>query len=193
MEEMWIKYEINKLFLPAAIRENITKILFNILTIADDDDWSYDVLWLGNDKQWLFFFFFNLVQYNSFISNAFQLISRDIFHCNPFHFSQMNEMSCIPLQLHTNLANSNQNVIISVVDKPKIYYLLIPYWICSYHIIFWKMEKLLDSTQLVSGVAILLSFIAGYRYGVRNLDEETKSAEKDSKERERVSVCNLNS
>lgn len=33
---------------------------------------------------------------------------------------------------------------------------------------------MLDSTQLVSGVAILLSFLAGYRYGLRNLDADTK-------------------
>lgn len=48
------------------------------------------------------------------------------------------------------------------------------------------MEKILDSTQLVSGVAVLLSFLAGYRYGMRNFDEQTKSTEKDSTEKERV-------
>lgn len=48
------------------------------------------------------------------------------------------------------------------------------------------MEKLLDSTQLVSGVAILLSFIAGYRYGIRNLDEQTKSTAQDLSEKNRV-------
>lgn len=51
------------------------------------------------------------------------------------------------------------------------------------------MEKILDSTQLVSGVAVLLSFLAGYRYGMRNLDEQTKSTEKDSTEKERVNFC----
>lgn len=40
-----------------------------------------------------------------------------------------------------------------------------------------KMEKILDSTQLVSGVAILLSFLAGYRYGLRNLDADLKEQE----------------
>lgn len=39
------------------------------------------------------------------------------------------------------------------------------------------MEKILDSTQLVSGVAILLSFLAGYRYGLRNLDSDVKEQE----------------
>lgn len=48
------------------------------------------------------------------------------------------------------------------------------------------MEKILDSTQLVSGVAVLLSFLAGYRYGMRNFDEQTKSTEKDSTDKERV-------
>lgn len=52
------------------------------------------------------------------------------------------------------------------------------------------MEKILDTTQLVSGVAILLSFIAGYRYGVRNLDEQIKTSENptqnESAENERV-------
>lgn len=52
------------------------------------------------------------------------------------------------------------------------------------------MEKLLDSTQLVSGVAILLSFLAGYRYGIRNLEEPTKSdtesTEKDLTDKNRV-------
>lgn len=38
------------------------------------------------------------------------------------------------------------------------------------------MEKLVDSTQLVSGVAILLSFIAGYKYGLRNVDETQSKA-----------------
>lgn len=45
---------------------------------------------------------------------------------------------------------------------------------------------MLDSTQVVSGIAILLSFLAGYRYGVRNLDEQTKTTEKNSTENERV-------
>lgn len=53
------------------------------------------------------------------------------------------------------------------------------------------MEKILDTTQLVSGVAILLSFLAGYRYGIRNLEEATKSdiksTEKDSADKNRVS------
>lgn len=46
---------------------------------------------------------------------------------------------------------------------------------------------MLDSTQLVSGVAILLSFIAGYRYGVRNLDEQDKTKADESTEKNRVS------
>lgn len=48
------------------------------------------------------------------------------------------------------------------------------------------MEKLLDSTQLVSGVAILLSFIAGYRYGIRNVEEQTKTTADESSEKNRV-------
>lgn len=46
---------------------------------------------------------------------------------------------------------------------------------------------MLDSTQLVSGVAILLSFIAGYRYGVRNLEEQSKTTAEESTEKNRVS------
>lgn len=46
---------------------------------------------------------------------------------------------------------------------------------------------MLDSTQLVSGVAILLSFIAGYRYGVRNLEEQDKTKVDESTEKNRVS------
>lgn len=55
------------------------------------------------------------------------------------------------------------------------------------------MEKMLDSTQLVSGVAILLSFLAGYRYGLRNLDADFKEqegatgGEKSTAEKPRVS------
>lgn len=29
-------------------------------------------------------------------------------------------------------------------------------------------DKILDSTQLISGIAVLLSFFAGYKYGLRN-------------------------
>lgn len=53
------------------------------------------------------------------------------------------------------------------------------------------MEKLLDSSQLVSGVAILLSFIAGYRYGLRNLEEQSKKSgtiEDVSPNKERVCI-----
>lgn len=55
------------------------------------------------------------------------------------------------------------------------------------------MEKILDSTQLVSGVAVLLSFLAGYRYGLRNLDADFKEqegaagGEKTTAEKPRVS------
>ncbi|XP_055315630.1 probable peptidyl-tRNA hydrolase 2 [Sitodiplosis mosellana] len=48
------------------------------------------------------------------------------------------------------------------------------------------MEKMLDSTQLVSGVAVLLSFLAGYRYGIRNLVDQNKSTEEESIAEERV-------
>lgn len=49
------------------------------------------------------------------------------------------------------------------------------------------MDKVLDSTQLVSGIAVLLSFLAGYRYGVRNLDEQTaKSTAQNTTGNERV-------
>lgn len=50
---------------------------------------------------------------------------------------------------------------------------------------------MLDSTQLVSGVAILLSFLAGYRYGIRNLVDQNKPTEKDATEKERVSFQKL--
>lgn len=50
------------------------------------------------------------------------------------------------------------------------------------------MDKL-DTTQLVSGIAVLVSFLAGYRYGVRNLDEQTaKSPAQDTASNERVNV-----
>lgn len=49
------------------------------------------------------------------------------------------------------------------------------------------MDKVLDSTQLVSGIAVLLSFLAGYRYGVRNLDEQTaKTTAQNTTGNERV-------
>lgn len=49
------------------------------------------------------------------------------------------------------------------------------------------MDKVLDSTQLVSGIAVLLSFLAGYRYGVRNFDEQTaKSTAQNTAGNERV-------
>lgn len=60
-----------------------------------------------------------------------------------------------------------------------------------------KMERVLDTTQLVSGVAILLSFLAGYRYGLRNLDGDSKEEEgasctkTDSAEKSRVSVLSI--
>lgn len=47
---------------------------------------------------------------------------------------------------------------------------------------------MLDSTQVVSGIAILLSFLAGYRYGVRNFDEQTNTTETNTTENERVIV-----
>lgn len=36
------------------------------------------------------------------------------------------------------------------------------------------MNPVLDTTQLVSGVAILLSFLAGYRYALRDEDKDGK-------------------
>lgn len=49
------------------------------------------------------------------------------------------------------------------------------------------MDKVLDSTQIVSGIAVLVSFLAGYRYGVRNLDEQTaKSTAQSTAGNERV-------
>lgn len=50
------------------------------------------------------------------------------------------------------------------------------------------MEKLVDSTQLVSGVAILLSFIAGYKYGLRNSD----GIDNGKANRKEEGVVNLN-
>lgn len=49
------------------------------------------------------------------------------------------------------------------------------------------MEKMLDSSQLVSGVAVLLSFLAGYRYGMRNLVDQNEPTENDATDKERVS------
>lgn len=92
-------------------------------------------------------------------------------------------------QLHANHCGKYKNVVTSVVDKPLISYLIrIDYFVSRKK----TMEKMLDSTQLVSGVAILLSFIAGYRYGVRNLEEQSKTTAEESTEKNRVSFI-LNS
>lgn len=51
------------------------------------------------------------------------------------------------------------------------------------------MDKMLDSTQVVSGIAVLLSFLAGYRYGVRNFEEQTvKPTTENATGNERVNV-----
>lgn len=42
---------------------------------------------------------------------------------------------------------------------------------------------MLDSTQLVSGVAVLLSFLADYRYGMRNLTDQVQTTEKNLAEK----------
>lgn len=50
-------------------------------------------------------------------------------------------------------------------------------------------DKLLDSTQLISGAAILLSFFVGYKYGLRNNskpENETASANNPAAEKVRV-------
>lgn len=48
---------------------------------------------------------------------------------------------------------------------------------------------MLDSTQVVSGIAVLLSFLAGYRYGVRNFEEQTvKPTTENATGNERVNV-----
>lgn len=48
------------------------------------------------------------------------------------------------------------------------------------------MNPVLDTTQLVSGVAILLSFLAGYRYALRD-DEKGEKKDKGAAA-DRVSV-----
>lgn len=35
-------------------------------------------------------------------------------------------------------------------------------------------DKMLDTSQLVNGVAILLSFYVGYKYGISNLQKKSK-------------------
>lgn len=50
-------------------------------------------------------------------------------------------------------------------------------------------DKLLDTSQLVSGIAIMLSFFAGYKYatkGTANSEEEAAAAASSSSDREKV-------
>lgn len=50
-------------------------------------------------------------------------------------------------------------------------------------------DNLMDSSQVISGIAILLSFFAGYKYGLRNPTDGTKP-EKCTKTPEKASVRN---
>lgn len=54
------------------------------------------------------------------------------------------------------------------------------------------MDNLLDSKQLVSGVAILLSFIAGYRYAQRNHENDSSKSETENSNTEKGRVSNIN-
>lgn len=54
------------------------------------------------------------------------------------------------------------------------------------------MDNLLDSKQLVSGVAILLSFIAGYRYAQRNHENESSKSDTENSNTEKGRVSNIN-
>lgn len=53
-------------------------------------------------------------------------------------------------------------------------------------------DKLLDSTQVISGIAVLLSFFVGYKYGLRNIsahsEDETLTKQGSDSEKIRVSV-----
>lgn len=95
--KMWKFIENKWIFdLPATTSEKMTKIFFNILTITND--WSYDVLWLSNDKQWWFY----SVSFNTMVSTS---ACFDLFHVtysitavSPFETSEMSNGS---QQLHT--------------------------------------------------------------------------------------------
>lgn len=53
-------------------------------------------------------------------------------------------------------------------------------------------DKLLEPTQVISGVAILLSFFAGYKYGLRNTPPQDEGkVEKKNSDAPRVSSTNL--
>lgn len=51
-------------------------------------------------------------------------------------------------------------------------------------------DKILDSTQVISGIAVLLSFFAGYKYGLRNAPiDEPASASGASQDKVKVLIC----